>query len=260
MKKVGVALSGGAARCVAHLGVLDVFNKAGVPIHLLSGTSGGGLVGALYASGRYSIDELIRRVSELKWRQVTRPVVSRCGLLSSDRIGGFVRQFIGNATFDQMAIPLAVVATDMLSGKKAVLQEGEVSTAVQASCSLPIVFKPTMHGGRLLIDGGYVSQIPVLAAKEALGADFVIAVDVNYGGMDGAGTPQNMIQIAIHLASLWARKNAEEEERYADGLVRVNVSGIGLTDLHQGPELLKRGRLAAQASLPWLEKRLAGLS
>jgi NTE family protein len=163
-------------------------------------------------------------------------------------------------SFDQTAIPLALVATDMRTGKKVVLKEGPVAPAVQASCSLPVVFKPTPYGDRLLIDGGYVSQIPVLAAKEDLGADFVIAVDVNYGGMEGVGMPRNMIQIAIHLASLWARKNAEEEGRLADCLVRVNVSGIGLTDLRQRRELLKRGRNAAQSSLPWLERHLTGAS
>lgn len=258
MTKIGIALSGGAARSIAHLGVLDVFKKAEIPIHVLSGTSGGGLVGALYASGRYSLDELIHRVSDMNWWQVTRPVISRQGLLSSDRIRRFVHQWIGEMTFDQTAIPLALVATDLLTGKKVVLKEGPVAPAVQASCSLPVVFKPTLYGDRLLIDGGYVSQIPVRTAREELAADFVIAVDVNYGGMEGVGTPRNMIQIAIHLASLWARKNAEEEVRLADGLVSVNVSGIGLTDLRQGRELLKRGRLAAQSSLPWIEKRLTG--
>ena len=258
MVKVGIALSGGAARCIAHLGVLEVFKKAGIPIHVLSGTSGGGLVGALYSSGTYSLDELIDRVSALNWWQVTRPVISRQGLLSSDRIRRFVHQWIGEMTFDQTAIPLALVATDLRTGEKVVLKEGPIATAVQASCSLPVVFKPTLYGGRPLIDGGYVSQIPVLAAREDLSADFVIAVDVNYGGMEGAGAPRNMIQIAIHLASLWARKNAGEEGRLADCLVRVNVSGIGLTDLRQGRKLLDRGRLAAQSSLPWLEKQLTG--
>lgn len=258
--KVGIALSGGAARCIAHLGVLEVFKKAGIPVHLISGTSGGALVGALYASGRYSIDELVRHVSGLNWWQVTRPVISRRGLLSSDRIRRFVQEWIGEMTFDQAAIPLAIVATDLRTGGKAVLREGLIAPAVQASCSLPVIFTPTRYGDRLLIDGGYVSQLPVRVAKEDMGADFVIAVDVNYGGMEGAGAPRNMIQIAIQLASLWARKNAEEEARLADGLVRVNVAGIGLTDLRQGRELLRRGRLAAESALPWLEKRLTGIA
>ncbi|MBI3609918.1 MAG: patatin-like phospholipase family protein [Nitrospirae bacterium] len=256
MAKIGIALSGGAARCIAHLGVLEVFEKASIPIQAVSGTSGGGLVGALYASGRYTVAELVRLVGHLGWWQVTRPVLSREGLLSSDQIGRFLHRLIGDATFDRMAVPLAVVATEMRTGKKAVLREGSVWKAVQASCSLPVIFKPTEHQGRLLIDGGFVSQIPVLAAKQDLAADFVIAVDVNYGGMEGAGPPRHMVQIAIHMASLWARKNAEEEGRQADYLVRVNVSGIGLTDLRQGPELLNRGRKAAESAVHELRMRL----
>jgi NTE family protein len=260
MAKVGIALSGGAARAIAHLGVLQVFKETGIPIHVLSGTSGGALVGALYCSGRYAFEELEQRAAGLKWWQVTRPVVSKRGLLSSDRIGRFVDRLLGDATFGQLEIPFAVAATDMMTGNRVVLRDGLVSRAVQASCSLPIIFEPTLFNGRSLIDGGYASQIPVLAAREDLGADFVIAVDVNYGGMEGAGLPQNMIQIAIHLASLWARKNAEEEGGLAECLVRVNVSGIGLTELGQGRELLKRGRLAAESLIPTLQKRLADLT
>jgi len=260
MAKIGIALSGGAARCIAHLGVLDVLDKNNIPVHVVAGTSGGALVAALYASRRFSPEELQRRVSGLSWRQVTRPVLSPQGLFSSARIGRFVHRLIGDTTFEQLSIPLAVVATDLISGKMVVLRHGSVSRAVQASCSLPIIFKPTLHDHRPLIDGGYVSQIPVRAARETLGADFVIAVDANYGGMEGAGIPRNMIQIAVRLASLWARKNAEEEGMQADCLLQVDVNGIGLTDLGQGEELFRRGRLAAESGLPGLQKRLRSRS
>jgi len=254
--QIGIALSGGAARCIAHLSVLDVLQKAGIPIHLVAGTSGGSMVGALYASGRYTVDELIHQASRLNWWHVTQPVMSHQGLFSSDRIGRFLHRFLGDLTFDRLALPLAVVATDVYTGSKVVLQEGSVAKAVQASCSLPVLFKPTACGGRLLMDGGFVSQIPVLAARHELAADFVIAVDVNYGGMDGRRPPRNMIQIATHMASLWSRKNAEEEGRQADYLLRVNVSGISLTDLRRGRELLQRGRQAAESSLAELKRRL----
>lgn len=257
MPRIGIALSGGAARCIAHLGVLEVFQKTGIPIHAVAGTSGGSIVGALYASGRYTIDELIHQGGRLNWWQVTQPVMSHQGLLSSNRIGRFLRRLLGDLTFDQLALPLAVVATDMQTGNKVVIREGVVSKAVQASCSLPVLFKPTAYGDRLLMDGGFVSQIPVLAARHELAADFVLAVDVNYGGMDGRKPPRNVIQIATHMASLWSRKNAEEEGRQADYLVRVNVSGISLTDLRQGRELLQRGRHAAESSLEELRGRLA---
>ena len=258
MAGIGIALSGGAARCIAHLGVLEVLVNAGIPIHAVSGTSGGALVGALYGSGRYSIDDLIRIVDHLHWWQVTRPVISTQGLLSSHRIGRFLHRFLGDMTFDETAIPFAAVATDLSTGKKVVLQQGSVAKAVQASCSLPVIFKPTRHGGLTLVDGGYVSQIPVLTARQELKAGFVIAVDVNYGGMDGVRPPRHSIQIAIHMASLWARKNAEEEGRLADCLVRVNVSGIGLTDLRRARELLERGRFAAESMVGELRERLRG--
>ncbi|HET6464913.1 MAG TPA: patatin-like phospholipase family protein [Nitrospiria bacterium] len=256
MARIGIALSGGAARCIAHLGVLDVLVNAGIPIRVVAGTSGGSVAGAFYASGRYTVEEMIRRVSRLNWWHVTQPVISRQGLFSSDRIGRFMHRFLGNLTFDQLEIPLAVVATEISTGKKVVIREGSVVKAVQASCSLPVIFKPTAYEGRLLVDGGFVSQIPVLAVREELAADFVIAVDVNFGGMDEKGPPRNMIQIATRMASLWARKNAEEEGRKADFLLSVNVSGIGLTDLGRSRELLQRGRQAAEASLANLHRQL----
>jgi len=259
MSKIGIALSGGAARSIAHIGVLDVLNQNGIPIHVISGTSGGALVAALYASGRKSLEEMLRQAAGISWRRLTRPILSRRGFLSSEQIGRFVRERIGDTTFEQMSIPMAVVATDLLTGEKVVLREGSVASAVQASCSLPIIFKPTVRDHRLLIDGGYVSQLPVRVAKEVLGADFVIGVDVNYGGMEGIGIPNNMIQIAVRLASLWARKNAQEEAGEADCLIQVDVRGIGLTDLRQARELVKRGRLAAESSIPWLKGRLADL-
>lgn len=256
MKKIGIAFSGGAARCIAHLGVLEVLLDAGIPIHVISGTSGGGLVGALYASGKYTVPDLIRGIRELRWWHLSRPVFSLQGLVSSHRIAEYTRDWIGEMLFDQMKLPLAIVATDLLSGKRVVLREGSVALAVQASCSLPVIFKPTTHQNRVLVDGGYASQLPVMAAKEDLEADFTIGVDVNDGAMEGLPLPHNAIQIAVHLASLWARKNADEEGRQADFLIRVNMKGIGLCDLSQREELLERGRFAAERVISQLRKLL----
>ena len=256
MKRVGIAFSGGAARCIAHLGVLEVLMDRGIPIHVIAGTSGGGLVGALYASGRYTVSAIIRGIRELGWWKLSRPVFSFQGLVSSRRIGDYTRAWIGEIRFDQLTLPLAVVATDLLSGQRVVLQEGPVALAVQASCSLPVIFEPTCYQDRVLVDGGYVSQLPVQAARQELKADFTIGVDVNYGTMKTMPVPRNAIQIAVHLASLWARKNADEEGRQADFLIQVNTRGIGLCDLKHREELLKRGRLAAELAIPQLRSQL----
>lgn len=258
-EKIGIALSGGVARCIAHLGVLEVLLNAGIPIHAVSGTSGGGLVGALYVSGRFTISGLIDIVKDLRWWSLTRPVASRSGLLSSDRIRIFLEDRIGSLNFSETKFPLAVVATDLLTGKKVVIREGKIALAVQASCSLPVIFPPTFIGGRWLVDGGLVSQIPILAAKEDLQVDRVIAVDVNFKGMDLTRVPRNSIQIGVHLASLWARKNAEVEGRLSDHMIRVNAEGISLTDLRKGEDLLARGRKGAEEALPAIKNALGNL-
>lgn len=260
MPGIAIALSGGAARCIAHLGVIEVLIREGIPVEAVSGTSGGALVGALFASGRFSPEDLVRLAEEVSWRRFARPVLSVRGLLSSLKVRRFVEDLIGEMTFSQTILPFAAVASDLMTGARVVLREGSVGSAVQASCSLPVIFKPTEYGNRWLVDGGIVSQIPVRAAREELGGRFVIAVDVNFGGMDGVPTPRNSIQIAIHMASLVARRNAEEEGRTADFMIPVNIKGIGLTDLHLRKELLNRGRLAAEGALGHLKARISEFS
>ena len=258
MSGIAIVLSGGAARCIAHLGVLETLSRHGIPIHSVSGTSGGALVGALYASGKYSPDDLIRLARSVHAWDITHPVLSRRGFLSSKRIARFMRSRMGDLDFDDLLLPLAVVATDLDTGKKVVIREGSVARAVQASCSLPAVFKPLDHKGRILIDGGFISQIPVRAAREDLGADFVIAVDVNFRGMEGVSPPRNSLRTIIHLASLVARKNAEEEGPLADTLIRVNVEGIGLMDFRKREDLLNRGRAAAEEAINEIIRNLKG--
>jgi predicted acylesterase/phospholipase RssA len=106
------------------------------------------------------------------------------------------------------------------------------------------------------VDGGYVSQIPVLAAKQDLRADRVVGVDVNFRASETAKPPKNLVGIAIHMAALWARKNAEEEIRHADAIVRVDARGIGLTDFSKVPEMINRGRAAGEEVLPILTRWL----
>lgn len=242
---VGIALSGGAARCIAQIGVLEVFRSEGIRIGALSGTSGGALVGALFAFQQISTEEMIQRALSARWRQFARPAWSRQGFLSGEPIAELVRGWLGPVTFADLPLPFAAVASNLLTGERVVIRQGDLATAIQASCSLAVVFEPTLREGRLLVDGGYTSQIPVLAAREALGAKFVLAVDVNYRASEGIGVPKTMLASAIHLAALWCRKNADAELAFADGYIGVDARGIGLTDLKQGKALLERGRRAA---------------
>ena len=133
--------------------------------------------------------------------------------------------------------------------KRSISRSAPIARAVQASCSLPVIFTPTEINRRILVDGGVTSQIPVRTVREELGANMVIAVNVNYNSLE-LDRFDSMIKIAAHLSALWASRNARVEEKLADVLVNVNARGIPLFDLSRAKELLKRGTKAAEDMLP----------
>jgi NTE family protein len=252
---IGIALSGGAARCISQIGVLEMLEKAGIGIDAIAGTSGGSFVGALYASGRVSIPEMKRLARGIKWHHVVRPNLPRRGLISSERIYRYVSNILNGMAFEDLKIPLAVVASDLRSGDKVVIDQGSVARAVQASCSLPVIFTPTTLNGRLLVDGGAASQLPVLTVKENLGAKFLIGVDVNCNVAETARL-NNLFQIGTHFVALFARRNAFMERKFADIMIEVDASGVSLLDLDKADLLMERGRQAAQAKLDQIVEKL----
>lgn len=246
--KIGLALSGGAARGIAHVAVLDVLEMEGIPIHAIAGTSAGSLVGALYAAGM-PVSEIKRVILDTTWTDIIPFRFPNRGLISSEGIYRFMDSILPVKKFSSLLFPFAAVATDLRTGEKVSITTGSVARAVQASCSLPVVFTPTEINRRLLVDGGVASQIPVRTAREELGAEIVIAVNVNYKALETEEF-NSMVKIAAHLSALWASKNARVEEKLADVLVNVNAKGISLYDLSKAKELLKRGRAAAEEKLP----------
>jgi NTE family protein len=252
--RLALALSGGAARCIAHVGVIAALEEAGIEIDAVAGTSGGSLVGALYLDGMDSA-ELALLAARTSWASVFTPGLSKKGLINSAGIYRFIRRHLETKDIEGLDRPFAAVCADMLTGEKVVLTEGPLARAVQASCSLPIIFTPTEFMGRALIDGGYVSQIPVLAAREELRARVVVAVDVNY---KPANSPKltNMVSIAMHLTQLIARKNAVAELPHADTVISVDSHGIGLSDIGMHEELLRRGRLAAEEKVDEIKEKV----
>ena len=144
------------------------------------------------------------------------------------------------------------MATDLHTGEKVAIITGSVARAVQASCSLPIIFTPTEINKRVLVDGGVASQIPVRTVRNELGVRKVIAVNVNYKALE-LEQFDNIIKIAAHMSALWASRNAREEEKLADVIVQVNAKGIPLYDLSMAKELFKRGKKAAEEKLPQIK-------
>ncbi|MBI3609052.1 MAG: patatin-like phospholipase family protein [Nitrospirae bacterium] len=254
-KGAALALSGGAARCAGHIGVLDVLARANISIDAIAGTSGGAFVGALHASGRYTTAQIEALALEMTWRRLLAPSLSRRGFWSSEKIGAALRRILGAATFADLKHPFVAVACDLRTGELVVLAEGDVARAVQASCSLPVVFTPTTIGGRVLVDGGAVSQLPVLAARAAFPGSVVVGVDVNCGAAEAARLT-NMVRIGVQVVSLFARQNAARERRHADVMIDVDASEVPLYDLRKMALMVGRGRDAAVAALDAVRRAL----
>ncbi|MBI5379676.1 MAG: patatin-like phospholipase family protein [Nitrospirae bacterium] len=162
---VALALSGGAARTLAHLGVFSGLQEAGIPVGAIAGTSGGALIGALYAAGNHPLEVMMEAALRFRKRHFLRPAFHGGGLFSSARIGRMMSRLLGDLTFAGLRIPFVAVAVDIETGETVALREGSVALAVQASCSMPVLLTPTKIGGRYYVDGGIYSLVPVRAAR-----------------------------------------------------------------------------------------------
>ncbi len=190
--KVGLALSGGGARGLAHIGVLKVLEQRRVPIDLLAGTSMGGLVGAAYAAGltpEYMEQEALRMASPRRLLSLADPTLPRRGLFEGQRIVEYLTDQLGECTFDDLRCPLGLLSVDLKTREAVTLDEGRLTDAIRATIALPGLFKPVEREEQLLVDGGLLDNLPADVVRE-MGADVVIAVDA----LGGTGTFSAMIQ------------------------------------------------------------------
>jgi len=176
-RKIGLALGSGAARGLAHIGVLKVIEETEVRIEAVAGTSIGALIGALYAAGvpLRQIEEVARNVD---WRQLAKlldPAFSTSSLIDGKKVARFMAELLPVRTFEELRIPLAVVATDIETGEMLVIKKGNLLPALQAAISFPGIFPPVRFGDRFLVDGGLCNPVPVDVVRE-LGAEVTIGV------------------------------------------------------------------------------------
>lgn len=184
-KRVGLALGSGSARGLAHIGVIRALREAGIEVHVVAGTSIGAVVGAFHAAGQ--IEQVAGEFLAFDWKNVAAlldPIFPRAGLIDGRKVAEFVRARVGGRAFEDLPLPLRVVATDMQTGGEVVFASGDLSTAVRASIAVPGVLTPMRIEGRVFVDGGLVNPVPVSVAR-AMGADFVIAVDLNHDIVEG---------------------------------------------------------------------------
>ena len=251
--RVGLALSGGVARGFAHIGVLRVLEEHHIPVDYIAGTSAGSLVAAAYASGM-SVEEVERVSRNMRWKDVGRVTLSRLGVQSNARLEEFVRANLPVKRFEELRIPLAVVATDLKTGSAVILTEGDVPFAVRASCALPGWYVPvTDDHGRQLVDGGLVANIPT-AAVRGLGADLVIAVDVNSEGAKFIGPPHSVIGVLLQSIILMQRTAAVHQRQSADVVISPRVGHIRWDEMTRAAELIAAGEEAARAALPAIKE------
>lgn len=187
-KKVGLALGSGSARGWAHIGVIQALSEAGVPVDYVAGTSMGALVGSFYASDH--LTALREFALEMDWKQIVYffdVVFPRSGLIDGIKVQNFVREHVGSVNIEDLGTPFSAIATDLTKGTEVVIESGDIIEAVRASISLPGIFTPVQQNDMYLVDGGLVNPVPVTAVR-AMGADYIIAVDLNHDILEKKGT------------------------------------------------------------------------
>jgi NTE family protein len=254
--RLGLALSGGAARGIAHVGVLKVFAEHGIRVDYVAGTSAGALVGGAFASGM-PIEEIEQVGRTLRWRDLGRMTVSRLGVQSSAVMEDYVRARFPVTRFEKMPTPFAAVATDLRTGAAVVMRdEGDVAFAIRASCAVPGWYVPVTDArGRQLVDGGLVANLPVSVAR-ALGAEVVVAVDVNSEGAKFLGQPVSVVGVLLQSMLVVQRTAAEHQRQAADVVVSPSVGHLRWDEMRRAEEFIDAGCEAARSALPALKELL----
>ncbi len=244
---VGLALSGGTAKTVTHVGILKALLEANIPIDIIAGTSGGSVVAALYASGM-PISQIEDLANQLSWRKLASIKLTRLGFISSQRIEEFMREYIGDVTFAQLKTPCRVIATDLLTGDKCVFKSGEVATAVRASCSIPQIYLPVEIRGGYYVDGGLSEYLPIETIKEA-GSYFAIGAHLAHT-RDKYERPRHILQLVMQIIGLMARKNYLISSQRADFLIHPDIDGYSAYDFDNSDELVDVGYRLAKGLIP----------
>jgi len=272
-EKIGLALSGGGARGLAHIGVLEVLEREGIPIDMIAGTSAGAAIGALYAQGK-SINEIKTLARSWDWKkraQIIDLALPKSGFIAGKRVKELLKSIIGDVKFSDLKLPLACVATDVITGEEIVIDQGSVLEAVRASISIPIIFTVVKRKGRYLVDGGLSDPVPVSVLKD-MGADFIIAVNVTPRLMKRqertyleestieeppAAKEPNIINILMQIFSITNSQVVEASLKGADVIIEPRLAGINLGDFGHIEESFLEGGLSAIDAVLEIKRRLA---
>jgi len=260
-KRIGLALGGGAARGLAHIGVLQVLERKGIVPQMIAGTSMGALVGALYAKDLDAnrIESYAMGWSRWKTAQLFDLVLPKSGLIKGRRVENILDSLLGEVTFSDLKTAFACVATDIETGEEVVFREGPVLTAVRASISIPGIFEPVEGNERILVDGGLVNPVPVSVVKE-MGADLVIAVNVitdlaekvRQHSQEGHRAI-NIFEILTQSLYVFSHHIVKDSLAGADIVIEPHVAHIDAADFHRAAECISEGVKAAETAISMFE-------
>lgn len=255
--RIGLALSGGAARGIAHVGVLRALEENSIPIDAIAGASAGALVGGSYATGM-TIAQLEEMSRTFRWRHTARFSFSRLGLQSNARMETFLRARLPVTRFEDLKIPFAAIVTDLRTGTPIVLRDtGDLPFAIRASACLPALYVPCRDSeGRFLVDGGLVANLPVRYTRD-LGADIVIAVDVGADGARFMEFPRTALGVLTQTFVAVERIVSNQESANADLIIVPRIGHIRWDETRRAEELLKIGYDTALESIADIKKVIA---
>lgn len=248
---IGVALGGGFARGIAHIGVLKVLEEEGIPVRAVTGTSVGALIGACYCSG-LSLAEMEDVARNSRFTSFARWTLSRYGFASNDRMITFLTRTLKCMTFEDLRIPLGVTATDFKTGEGVVFHSGSIIDPVRASCAYPGMFLPVQIRGRYLVDGMLSHPVPTRPLRE-MGAERVLAVHLK-GTWSNGGPPRHLFDVIGQSFAIAQDAMSALWRSAADLVIEPDVAGFGYDDFRRAPDLIKVGEVAMRNALPEVRK------
>jgi NTE family protein len=253
LARIGIALGGGFARGVAHAGVLRVLEANGIPIHCITGVSAGAIVAAAYASGA-TPEEIAAAGSSMRFNDVARWSLCRLGFVASDRMERFLRRLLKRYRFEEMPLPLGVVATDVVTGHPVLFRgEGDVFLPIRASCAYPGLFRPVPYQDSLLVDGAMSMEVPAALAR-ALGANRVVSVHLPMH--DRPLKPRNMFQVVNRCFQIMQARTETDWKALSDVVVEPDVRSVEWDGFKSAQQLIESGERAATEALPRIQALL----
>jgi NTE family protein len=248
-----LALAGGFARGIAHIGVLRVLREAGIPIDCVAGTSVGALIAAGFCGGA-SLETMEQVGAATSFTDFGRWTPSWLGLATNQRMEKYLTRFTRIKTFEELQIPLAVAATDINAGVSVYYSHGSIVPPIRASCAYPGLFVPIQHEGRTLVDGFLTAPVPVEGAL-LLGADIVIAVYLEAGNLEEPRTFTDVLSRAFNIIQ---RHSDLAWRTQADIIIEPDVKPFVWDDFSRTRDMIAAGEAAALTALPEIHAALRG--